>query len=321
MRSVPRPGLSHPFLAAVPTPLKDRHKPHLSFVEPAALRDVSFPPQAGRAADVQVAHCAEHVLAGRVVREHAASDRVTGDMTDRASTMAVELDGSFVQRERILTLARMAGVCELTGNSLRDETDASANELSVICAKLDSDIWELIRLAHRHPHVSILQSGVGVGGHCFAVDPFFIGDRTPQEAGPSRSARELADKVTHYVLECASKRKQPVTATMRPRWETDVTVACLRLAFNANIDVLRESSALDMPRDVGKLGCQALRIEPHIEPLPTERVCDNLSLVPLLPTVDHANVVCTFLNNEVLTDPRSEISGCGPVIDVVGLLK
>jgi UDP-N-acetyl-D-mannosaminuronic acid dehydrogenase len=282
------------FLIAVPTPFMDDHKPDLRYIEAASrsiapvlkkgdlvvlestspvgatermaawmadLRpDLSFPQQSGEDSDIRVAHCPERVLPGHVIRELVQNDRVIGGMTRKCGELARELYQTFVQGECILTDARSAEMCKLTENSFRDVNIAFANELSVICDKLDINVWELIRLANRHPRVSILQPGPGVGGHCIAVDPWFIVDSAPDEARLIRTARTVNDDKPHYVIEqvkrAAARFKDPV-------------IACLGLAFKANIDDLRESPAVEIVCELAelKLG-QLLAVEPNIKILP-----------------------------------------------------
>lgn len=222
LRATTVPEPADAFLIAVPTPFADGFRPDLSYIEAASravapvlkkgdlvvlestspvgateqmaawmaeLRpDLSFPQQSGENSDIRIAHCPERVLPGHVIRELVENDRVIGGMTPRCSELARELYQSFVRGECILTDARTAEMCKLTENSFRDVNIAFANELSIICDKLDINVWELIRLANRHPRVSILQPGPGVGGHCIAVDPWFIVDSAPEQARLIRTA-------------------------------------------------------------------------------------------------------------------------------------
>ena len=216
------------FIVAVPTPFKgDNHEPDLSYIESACrsiapvlakgnlvilestspvgateqmsawlaeLRpDLTFPQTTGEASDIRVAHCPERVLPGHVMRELIENDRVVGGLTAKCSEYAVALYKSFVQGACIVTNARTAEMAKLTENSFRDVNIAFANELSMICDELDINVWELIQLANRHPRVNILQPGPGVGGHCIAVDPWFIVSKTPEQARLIRTAREVND--------------------------------------------------------------------------------------------------------------------------------
>jgi UDP-N-acetyl-D-mannosaminuronic acid dehydrogenase len=294
LRATVTPEPADAFLIAVPTPFLEGFKPDLSYIEAASraiapvlkagnlvvlestspvgateqmaawmaeLRpDLTFPQQAGESSDIRIAHCPERVLPGHVIRELVENDRVIGGATPRCSELARELYQIFVQGECILTDARTAEMCKLTENSFRDVNIAFANELSVICDELDINVWELIRLANRHPRVSILQPGPGVGGHCIAVDPWFIVDSAPELARLIRMARVVNDDKPRYVIdriERAAKRfKEPV-------------IACLGLAFKANIDDLRESPAVDIAREIGlRFAGQVMVVEPNIRKLP-----------------------------------------------------
>jgi UDP-N-acetyl-D-mannosaminuronic acid dehydrogenase len=310
------------FLIAVPTPFMDDHKPDLRYIEAASrsiapvlkkgdlvvlestspvgatermaawmadLRpDLSFPQQSGEDSDIRVAHCPERVLPGHVIRELVQNDRVIGGMTRKCGELARELYQTFVQGECILTDARSAEMCKLTENSFRDVNIAFANELSVICDKLDINVWELIRLANRHPRVSILQPGPGVGGHCIAVDPWFIVDSAPDEARLIRTARTVNDDKPHYVIEqvkrAAARFKDPV-------------IACLGLAFKANIDDLRESPAVEIVCELAelKLG-QLLAVEPNIKILPAS-LEGKATLSELHDAVHRADIVVILVDH------------------------
>lgn len=294
LRATSQPEAADAFLVAVPTPFKGDHEPDLQYVEAAARSiapvlkkgdlvilestspvgtteqmtvwlaeerpDLSFPHTHGEESDIRVAHCPERVLPGHVMRELVQNDRVIGGMTSKCSEMAAELYKVFVQGECVITNARTAEMCKLTENSFRDVNIAFANELSIICDKLDINVWELIQLANRHPRVNILQPGPGVGGHCIAVDPWFIVSKTPEEAKVIRAAREVNDGKPHWVIEKVKKEAERFKA---PK------IACLGLAFKANIDDLRESPALDIALELSKeFPGVVTACEPHIEALP-----------------------------------------------------
>lgn len=342
------------FLIAVPTPFRDGFKPDLSYIEAAAKSiapvlakgnliilestspvgatekmsvwlaeerpDLTFPHQAGELADIQVAHCPERVLPGKVVHELVTNDRVIGGMTDRASQMAVDLYKIFVQGECIVTSARTAEMCKLTENSFRDVNIAFANELSMICNKLDINVWELIGLANRHPRVNILQPGAGVGGHCIAVDPWFIVDSTPEQAKLIRAARTVNDHKPHWVLEQIKVAITDVLAEDVTRSIADVKVACLGLAFKADIDDLRESPAVEITRSVAELGCRVLAVEPNIDSLPVNLEYENLRLAELHDAVNRADVLCVFVRHRPFLEELQSIESHRRVVDAVGLL-
>lgn len=300
LKATTTPEPADAFLVAVPTPFKDDHEPDLSYIEAAsksiapvlkkgdlvilestspvgatermaewlseARSDLSFPQTHGEESDIRIAYCPERVLPGHVIRELVENDRVIGGMTNKCSRAAAELYKIFVNAECFLTNSRTAEMAKLTENSFRDVNIAFANELSIISDKLDIDVWELIRLANRHPRVNILQPGPGVGGHCIAVDPWFIVSKTPDEAQLIRAARQVNDGKPEWVVE---KVKLAVAEFMQENPEKtakDVIIACFGLAFKADIDDLRESPALAITRQLadchpGKL----LAVEPNIE--------------------------------------------------------
>ena len=290
LRATTQPEPADAFLIAVPTPFKDDHIPDLSYIETASKAiapvlkkgnlvvlestspvgateqmaawlaetrtDLTFPQQAGENSDIRIAHCPERVLPGQVLSELVQNDRVIGGMTAKCSEAATSLYKTFVKGECVVTNARTAEMCKLTENSFRDVNIAFANELSIICDKLDVNVWELIRLANRHPRVNVLQPGPGVGGHCIAVDPWFIVSQTPDLARLIHTARQVNNSKPHWVIDKivakAERFKKPV-------------IGCLGLAFKANIDDLRESPALDIVRkliamDVGKV----MACEPNV---------------------------------------------------------
>jgi UDP-N-acetyl-D-mannosaminuronic acid dehydrogenase len=308
LRATATPEPAEAFLIAVPTPFArgadgNGHMPDLSYIEAAARAvapvlkagdlvvlestspvgatermaawlaasrpDLSFPQDAGEASDIRIAHCPERVLPGRVLRELVQNDRLIGGMTPRCAARAVDLYKMVVEGTCIVTDPRTAEMAKLTENSFRDVNIAFANELSLICAELGIDVWELIRLANRHPRVNILQPGPGVGGHCIAVDPWFIVSRTPDQARLIRTAREINDSKPAWVLGRIERAVGAVLAAHPGRAPADVTVACWGLAFKADIDDLRESPALNIVRDLcDHHAGPVLAVEPHIAALP-----------------------------------------------------
>lgn len=354
LRATTRPEPADAFLIAVPTPFHDGHKPDLSYIEAAARAiapvlakgnlvilestspvgttekleawlsaarpDLSFPRQAGEDAEIQLAYCPERVLPGRVVHELVSNDRVIGGMTKKASEMAVALYKTFVEGDCIITNSRTAEMCKLTENSFRDVNIAFANELSIICDKLDINVWELIALANRHPRVSILQPGAGVGGHCIAVDPWFIVDTSPEEARIVRMAREINDHKPEWVLEKMKAAMTDVLAAHPGKTMSDVKVACLGLAFKPDIDDLRESPAKEITEKAVALGCQVLAVEPNIEELPAKLKAENLKLASLDEALAQADVICVLVKHREFVASTSAIRAHGNRIDAVGLL-
>jgi len=234
-----------------------------------ARPDLSFPQQSKVPPDINIAHCPERVLPGHVVRELVENDRVIGGITQECSEKAIDLYSTFVEGECVVTNARTAEMAKLTENSCRDVQIAFANELSIICDKLEINVWELISLANRHPRINILQPGPGVGGHCIAVDPWFIVSKTPEEAKLIRTAREVNDAKPEWVI---NKVKLAITDFLEANPDKtvkDVTIACYGLAFKADIDDLRESPSLSIAESLasGHAG-KVLVVEPNIPGLP-----------------------------------------------------
>ena len=294
LRAALAPEPSDVFVIAVPTPFTDGHAPDIKYVLAAtrsiapavrkgslvivestcpvgtteavrdALRDarpdLSFPDGGDAPADVCVAYCPERVLPGKILEELVSNDRSIGGLSPACTARAVDFYRGFVAGECVGTTARTAEMCKLVENSFRDVNIAFANELSVICDTLDLDVWEVIRLANRHPRVNILQPGPGVGGHCIAVDPWFIVDSDPDNARLIRTAREVNDGKAHYVLARAAALADA---------HLDTAIACLGLSFKANIDDLRESPALEIALELARqYGARIRVVEPHVDALP-----------------------------------------------------
>ncbi len=199
-------------------------------------------------------------------------------MSKRCSDRSVELYKTFVMGECVITNARTAEMAKLTENSSRDVQIAFANELSMICDELDIDVWELISLANRHPRVNILQPGPGVGGHCIAVDPWFIVSKTPETAKIIHTARNVNDHKPEWVINKVELAVADFLNANPTKTAKDVTIACYGLAFKADIDDLRESPALNIAKSIAnKYENEVLVIEPNI----TEIDFNNMRLVSL----------------------------------------
>ena len=236
-----------------------------------ARSDLSFPQTHGDKADVNVAHCPERVLPGHVVRELVENDRVIGGMSARCSERSVELYKTFVLGECVVTNARTAEMAKLTENSSRDVQIAFANELSIICDKLDINVWELIALANRHPRVNILQPGPGVGGHCIAVDPWFIVSKTPEEAQIIHTARKVNDGKPEWVINKVKLAIADFLQSNPDKTAREVTVACYGLAFKPDIDDLRESPAMAITQKIAEMHAgRVIAVEPNIESIPAK---------------------------------------------------
>lgn len=283
----------------------------------AARPDLTFPgPESSYTdtnIDVNVAHCPERVLPGHVVRELVENDRVIGGITAKCSARSVELYKTFVQGECVITNARTAEMAKLTENSCRDVQIAFANELSIICDKLDIDVWELISLANRHPRINILQPGPGVGGHCIAVDPWFIVSKTPEQAQIIHTARKVNDAKPEWVINKVKLAIADFLQANPTKTAKDVTIACYGLAFKPDIDDLRESPALNITKKIAALHSgSVIAIEPNIKELPvnittfelsTFNNAKNVANVHLL-LVDHKEFKSQAVKSEYLIDTK-----------------
>lgn len=321
------------FILAVPTPFKGDHEPDLTDVE-TATRKIAPYVRPGNVVilestspvgasdgivarilselghdtkkDVFVAHCPERVLPGRILVELVQNDRIVGGINEASTEMAVEFYHSFVSGEVLSTDSRTAELAKLTENAFRDVNIAFANELSLICDQEGINVWELINLANRHPRVNILQPGPGVGGHCIAIDPWFIVSRAPQLARLIRTAREVNDYKPTWVIEkvkrSADKFKHPV-------------IGCLGLAFKANVDDLRESPAVEIVRELVKDNVgEILVAEPNLKAhkefdlRPWEEVMSVADILLLL--VDHKEfrrIKAADLKEKILIDTRGVV--------------
>ncbi|MGF1760317.1 UDP-N-acetyl-D-mannosamine dehydrogenase [Photobacterium sagamiensis] len=325
LRATTTPEPAEVFMIAVPTPfIGDNHEPDLSYIKAAAKaiapilekgnliilestspvgtteklagwlkearQDLSFPQDKGDDADINVAHCPERVLPGFVMQELISNDRVIGGLSPHCADKAASLYKTFVRGECIITNARTAEMAKLTENAFRDVNIAFANELSVICDKLKINVWELVKLANRHPRVNILNPGPGVGGHCIAVDPWFIIDRCPDEAKIIRQARLINDAKPSYVIEqitkAADEFKRPV-------------IACLGLAFKADIDDLRESPALQIVEELANKDIgQIIAVEPNVQAIPKKLVEAGVEQTSLETALEKANVVVVLVDHK-----------------------
>ena len=324
LRATAAPETADAFIIAVPTPFKDNYVPDVSYCEAAARAiapalkagdlvvlestspvgttenisrwmaeirpDLKFPHEHGEAADIMIAHSPERILPGRVLIELVANDRVIGGITRRCSERAMTLYSMFVEGQLHLTNARTAELAKLSENSYRDVNIAFANELSMVCEKLNVDVWELIRLANCHPRVNVLQPGPGVGGHCIAVDPWFIVHSAPEEAKLIRAAREINEHKTEHVVErvrhAAERFRAPV-------------IACLGLSYKADIDDLRESPSIHIVKELAATGFNILAVEPNIDELPHELdKMDNVRLAALTDAIAEADIVVLLVDHK-----------------------
>ncbi len=277
------------FLIVVPTPFKGNHEPDISYVESATkeilpllkkgdlyiiestspigttekMQDLIFQSRPELKGEMYIAYCPERVLPGNVMYELVYNDRVIGGIDEASTQKAISFYRNYVKGELHPTNARTAEMCKLVENSSRDVQIAFANELSLICDKADINIWDLIKLANKHPRVNILQPGCGVGGHCIAVDPYFIISDYPHESKMIGKAREVNNYKSLWCAEKIQKEKLQfeINNKRKPK------IALMGLAFKPNIDDLRESPAKYITQQVlqNSNGGDYFIVEPNIE--------------------------------------------------------
>ena len=235
----------------------------------SARPDLTFPQSDSENADICIAYCPERVIPGHILHEVVNNDRVIGGMTKRCSERAVQLYKIFVEGECIITNVRTAEMCKLTENSFRDVNIAFANEISMICDTLGINVWELISLANRHPRVNILRPGPGVGGHCIAIDPWFIVSKTPDQARVIRTAREVNDCKPAWIFEKVKLALAEFLQDNPDKTARDVTITCFGLTFKQNVDDIRESPALAITENIASYHPgHVLIVEPYLSTLP-----------------------------------------------------
>lgn len=355
LRATTKPEPAEAFLIAVPTPFMGDHEPDLTYVRAAAESiapvlkkgdivilestspvgtteqmlqwlaaarpDLKFPKEAtpGDDIDISIAYCPERVLPGHVIRELVANDRIIGGMTDACARRAAEIYRVFVEGELLFSNARTAEMAKLTENSFRDVNIAFANELSLICDKLDINVWELIKLANHHPRVNILQPGCGVGGHCIAVDPWFIVDKTPEEARLIRTAREVNDHKPHWILGKVSDAVTDVAARAGMQIK-DVKIACFGLAFKPDIDDLRESPALEITLSLArKYPGQVVAVEPNVDEVPAQLGAAGVNLVSHELALQRSSVLVLLVDHLEFKAAKPTFSAAQRIVDAKGI--
>jgi len=339
---------AHFYMIAVPTPLTDENTPDISYVEAAARKiapkilpgacvivestspvgttervaqiiaearpDLKLPVYGSQeAGDIAVAYCPERVLPGKIVRELVQNDRVIGGITPDCADRAAALYTSFVEGDCLTTNARVAETVKLTENSFRDVNIAFANELSVIADDLGVDVWDVIALANRHPRVNILQPGPGVGGHCIAVDPWFLVSGAPKVARLIRTAREVNDFKATY-----TERRIRGLMDAVPGGK----VALLGLAFKPDIDDFRESPALEIAQSLAKTrGQRIMVVEPFAEELPSGFAGTGAQLATLDEALATAEVIVVLVDHTAFKHLTPQALAGKLVFDTRGMLK
>jgi UDP-N-acetyl-D-mannosaminuronic acid dehydrogenase len=348
LRATLTPETADVFIIAVPTPFRENHEPDLRFVEQATSMiaplltknnlivlestcpvgttekicdwirdkrpDLVVPDPDREKCDIHIAHCPERVLPGSVLRELVDNDRIVGGISPRCAEAASQLYEAFVKGEMHLTNARTAELAKLVENAYRDVNIAFANELSIICERLHVNVWELIELANRHPRVNILKPGPGVGGHCIAVDPWFIIAAAGEQAKLMRTARAVNDAKPAIVLEkiraAASRLRHPV-------------IACLGLSYKADIDDLRESPAVDIVENLARASIgDILVVEPNVARLPP-RLADfaQVRLSEMYRALDAADIIVLLVDHRQFKRVDRELLKPKIVVDTRGLWR
>jgi UDP-N-acetyl-D-mannosaminuronic acid dehydrogenase len=326
LRATSKPQPSDVFVITVPTPFKDGHVPDISFVE-AATKSIAPCLQKGNLVvlestspvgtteiiaeliyklrpdlcgdsdallnpGVHIAYCPERVLPGKVLEELVLNDRVIGGLSQACSQRALELYRIFVKGNCIISNARTAEMCKLTENAFRDVNIAFANELSLICDKLEINVWELIGLANRHPRVNILQPGPGVGGHCIAVDPWFIVNAAPNESKLIRAAREVNDFKPQYLIE-------KIEGLIKKGFSR---IAFLGMSYKPNVDDFRESPSVGIIEAIACNGnATSIKVvEPYAQDLSmlNETVCNRVELCEIDEALNQSDVIILLVDHE-----------------------
>jgi UDP-N-acetyl-D-mannosaminuronic acid dehydrogenase len=284
-----------------------------------ARPDLTFPQTHGEESQIRVAYCPERVLPGHVIQELVKNDRVVGGLTEVCAAAAVELYGTFVKGRCVLTNARTAEMVKLSENAARDVGIALANELSIICDKLDIDVWELIALANHHPRVNILQPGPGVGGHCIAVDPWFIVSKVPEESKLIRAARKVNDYKPQWVINKVKLAVADYLLLHPTKTIKNVTLACFGLAFKPNIDDLRSSPALYITSKLADFNFgKLLAVEPNIVALP-ESIGAGVELATVSIALEQADICVLLVDHDEFKSIDSTLLEALIVIDTKGI--
>lgn len=282
----------------------------------AELRpDLTFPGASGNGAtpDVAIAYCPERVLPGRILIELVQNDRCIGGLTPSCAAKARRFYELFVRGECFETQARTAEMVKLTENAFRDANIAFANELSIICDHIDVDVWNVIELANRHPRVDILKPGPGVGGHCIALDPWFIVDAAPHQARLIRTSREINDGKADYVFDQAKS----LIETYPER-----AVFCLGLAFKANVDDLRESPAVEIAERLAEAYGERIGIvEPFIDKLPSNLECHGARKTELHEALRQPAILIVLVDHDAFRRVAADQRNGAIVYDTRGMWR
>lgn len=330
------------FIIAVPTPLKTDKSPDLIAVEAAfdsiapyikqgdliilestcpvgtteAMVKRLYSQRPDLRHNIHVAYCPERVLPGQILKELVNNDRVVGGITLACTQRAITFYQSFVKGECLATDSKTAELCKLTENSFRDVNIAFANELSIICDQQGVDVWQLLKLANRHPRVNVLQPGCGVGGHCIAVDPWFIVNQAPESTQLLQAARAVNDSKSQWVLQ----KIHEAVATHQTKHGTFPQIACLGITFKANVDDVRESPALEIVANLAeKYPNQMLVVEPNLKTLPAALQNKPIRHVGLDHASQQADLLVLLVDHKEFKKPPINVHKKQTVLDFKGL--
>ncbi len=324
-----KPQKSDVFIITVPTPFLDDYSPDISYIKSAVKsiapvlakgniiilestspvgtteeiakllaserKDLIFPNLGNDKIDfdISIAYCPERVLPGNIISELIENSRIVGGMTNKCSKRAIEVYKIFVKSDCVASDCRTAELAKLVENSFRDVNIAFANELSLISDKLNINVWNLIELTNHHPRVNILQPGPGVGGHCIAVDPWFIINSLPDETKLIKTAREVNDRKPQYILSMIDKAIKSTSKDV-----SNINITCLGLSFKADIEDLRGSPALAIVNKLCQYNLNKINIvEPNISKLPKSFISENVSLNSLDIALDEADIIVVLVDH------------------------
>ena len=312
-----KPAKADIYIVAVPTPFKAHHVPNVDYIISATksiapyvkegnivilestspvgttdLMEETLRQEGVDTSKIHFAHCPERVLPGKIMHELVHNDRIVGGTTKEATRETAAFYRTFVKGEVLETDARTAEMAKLTENSFRDVNIAFANELSMLSEKFGINVWELIELANRHPRVNILQPGCGVGGHCIAVDPWFIVDAAKGDAKLIKTAREVNDYKSEWVVE----KVKNAALTFEKEHGKRAIIACMGLAFKPDIDDLRESPALYIAKRLMGEGLEILAVEPNIKSHP------EFEVVEYRKALDEADIIVFLVSHKEFQD-------------------
>ncbi|MBI1338496.1 MAG: UDP-N-acetyl-D-mannosamine dehydrogenase [Phycisphaera sp.] len=333
LKAHPKPTEADIFMVCVPTPITDDLKPELKYVKAGTesicpylkpgnlvilestsppgttemIADIVYKNTKLKPGEIFFAHAPERVLPGKILREVIENDRIIGGIDDASTQRCAEFYKTFVTGELLLTSARTAETAKLTENAFRDVNIAFANELSLMCEELGIDVWELIRLANRHPRVNILSPGPGVGGHCIAVDPYFLVACAPKSTHLMKTAREVNRHKPHWVVERVKMRAERFK---NPR------IACLGLAYKPDIDDLRESPAVEIVEELHKQIQGDIRVvEPYIHSHP------KFKLATLEQAIADADIILILVAHRPFKKIPQHLLAEKIIIDTCGVMQ